>query len=109
MLTVAFSTTKRLVNLIDWKRTHPPEWYLHPNYPYSDDLVYDDVIRLYGQGQAIAYIARHFTNIPIAPRRHTQVWYGDHARFIVANINADGFYHEHRRYMTVYGDPLRDA
>jgi len=36
--------------------------------------------------QGLAYIKQHFTNLPIVDNKHTQCWFGDHAKFIAANL-----------------------
>lgn len=55
----------------------------------DDDILIEHVFSVEATDADLLYIARRFQNLPMGPQYGSELkitWFGDHAKFIVANI-----------------------
>jgi len=79
-------------------RHEHPENYLKPDYetgwhigeqnPFQHrHAEIERVIEVQADGDELAYIYNKFNNLPTMPLRRVVRWFGDHAKFIAANLD----------------------
>ncbi len=75
--------------LIKCFREQDIEWYVGDKIPSKYHAVHTDirldVIEVYAEGPELKYIKHHFENLPYM-RTLGVSWFGDHAKFIFANL-----------------------
>lgn len=57
-----------------------------PDPLHRKNLSAKDVIEVQADGHELEYIQKHMNNLPTAPKTRVVSWFGDHARFIAANL-----------------------
>lgn len=46
----------------------------------------DEIVSVYADEQELSHIIDNFHNLPFNPHKRANVWHGDFAKFIVANL-----------------------
>lgn len=76
-----------LVILIkDEDGTHKKVWHVHEPRPKLSDSDLVNTVFLQADGHELEYVHENFKKIPRTNNRSVVRWYGDHAKFIAANL-----------------------
>ena len=77
------------VYLLDPRGTQCIPWDMNSGRSLVDTVYHENVIgvgELYADGEELDLIRELFRNLPLCHDAKELVWYGDHAKFIVANL-----------------------